>query len=112
MTSCPILNMLHPNIDEGLLRKIIREELSSLQKQSDTTPTSYLLTVGQAAEYVGVQSSTIREWVKRGKLPASKAGKGWRIRRGDLDRSLASKEATVPPEEFATDIIRLERRKR
>src|SRR5947209_3029004 len=44
-----------------------------------------LLSVTQAARSLGVHISTIRRWIKQGKLPAYRVGdKGVRVRSGDL----------------------------
>ena len=39
------------------------------------------LTVEQAAELLQVKSTTIREWLKKGKLPGVKVGRLWRVDR-------------------------------
>lgn len=49
-----------------------------------------LLTVNQAAEMLNVLPSTVREWLKSGKLKGYKAGRVWRIHQEDLDKFLNS----------------------
>ena len=44
-----------------------------------------LLRVPQAAEVVGYTQATITEWCRKGKLPATKHGHHWYIRRQDLE---------------------------
>lgn len=48
------------------------------------------LTVGEAAEYLGVSASTLRNWDRQGKLKASRHPmNGYRLYRcGELDRLL------------------------
>src|ERR671925_1809284 len=55
------------------------------------------LTLGQAAEYLGVAQSTIRKWSDTGRLPAFYTPGGHRrFRRGDLDAFLSSSRGTSP----------------
>jgi excisionase family DNA binding protein len=54
------------------------------------------LTLGQAAEYLGVAQSTIRKWSDTGRLPAFYTPGGHRrFRRGDLDLFLSSSRGTA-----------------
>jgi excisionase family DNA binding protein len=53
------------------------------------------LTLGQAAEYLGVAQSTIRKWSDTGRLPAFYTPGGHRrFRRSDLDAFLSSSRGT------------------
>jgi excisionase family DNA binding protein len=55
------------------------------------------LTLGQAAEYLGVAQSTIRKWSDTGRLPAFYTPGGHRrFRRSDLDAFLSSSRGTGP----------------
>ena len=45
-----------------------------------------LLTTAQTAEYLQLSERTIRQWIKDKKIPASKLGKGWRIKKSDVDK--------------------------
>jgi excisionase family DNA binding protein len=55
------------------------------------------LTLGQAAEYLGVAQSTIRKWSDTGRLPAFYTPGGHRrFRRSDLDAFLSSSRGTPP----------------
>lgn len=67
-----------------------------------------LLSVGEAARAVDVRPGTIRDWIKRGRLNAVRAGRRYRIRRADLQRSLQAPEAgaAVSISEAASEIIR------
>jgi len=44
-----------------------------------------LLTPEEAAERLAIKPRTVRDWLRKGKLPASRSGKLWRIREADLD---------------------------
>lgn len=44
-----------------------------------------LLTVDEVAEFLRVKPSTVYEWAKQGKIPASKVGRLWRFRREDVE---------------------------
>jgi excisionase family DNA binding protein len=47
-----------------------------------------LLTVPQVAEEFQVTSQTIRNWIDSGVVPAIRVGRGFRIKRGDVDELL------------------------
>src|ERR671910_3873477 len=56
------------------------------------------LTLGQAAEYLGVAQSTIRKWSDSGRLPAFYTPGGHRrFRRNDLDAFLSNSRGTPLP---------------
>ena len=47
---------------------------------------SYIfLTPQEVSGLLRVSVQTVRRWIKDGELPAYKVGRGWRIRKGDLD---------------------------
>ena len=60
-----------------------------------------LLTLHQAADLLQIHYQTAREWVRSGKLRASRPGRGWRI---DLDdvRDLLRAGAYQPTPEVAS----------
>jgi excisionase family DNA binding protein len=47
-----------------------------------------LLTVHETAEHLQVKESTIRAWIRQGKLRAIKFGREWRVTVKDLERFL------------------------
>src|SRR5436305_7605628 len=51
-----------------------------------------LLTADEVARELGLQSTTIYQWCREGRLPAIKLGKEWRIRRAALDAFLEQNE--------------------
>ena len=46
---------------------------------------SELLTVDEVADFLRVKPSTVYEWAKQGKIPASKVGRLWRFSRKDVE---------------------------
>ena len=44
-----------------------------------------LLTVLDVASYMGVGQVTVHRWCREGRMPCSKVGKSWRIRRETLE---------------------------
>ena len=48
-----------------------------------------LLTVTQVADEFQVTTQTIRNWIEGGALPAAKIGRGYRVKREDVDTMLA-----------------------
>ena len=51
--------------------------------------------VEEAAEYLGVKPSTIREWIKKTDIPANKIGKQWKFKRSELDAWVKSGESAI-----------------
>ncbi len=49
-----------------------------------------ILTVEEIADYLKVSRTTIWRWCNDGKLDAFKVGRGWRVRRRDLERFMSS----------------------
>lgn len=47
-----------------------------------------LLTIQEVADYLKVSRSTVWRWCNQGKLLAYKAGRGWRVRRSDVEKML------------------------
>lgn len=47
-----------------------------------------LLTVRETAEHLKVKESTIRTWIRHGRLRAIKFGREWRVTMKDLERFL------------------------
>ena len=52
--------------------------------------------IEDAAEYLGVNKDTIRNWIKRDTgIPASRVGKQWRFKRIDLDLWVKSGKSDI-----------------
>lgn len=100
------------NIDD-LIRTVVRDELKPIRddlrrlaEDRDKRRSEYL-TVRNAAELANVHPSTIREWIKSGRLRAG--DKPIRIRPDDLDAAMTSatrSSAVSSPDEQAISILR------
>ncbi len=59
------------------------------------------LSVLEVAEQLGFSDQTIVNWIREGKLPATKIGRRYRIRRSDVDRVVAAHTTASGPGEDA-----------
>lgn len=59
--------------------------------------TPIAIQVPEAAQLVGVPTSTVRYWCASGMLPAVKIGKAWLIRLDTLDRMTRAKTKEEEP---------------
>ena len=71
------------------VRSIVREELPRIIADLAGTTVDELLDTTAAGAIAKVKPSTIRGWIASGRLPAVRAGRTFRIRRGDIIGSLA-----------------------
>lgn len=46
--------------------------------------------IEQAAQYIGVNKDTIRNWIKKGTIPANRVGKLWKFKKSELDEWIKS----------------------
>lgn len=54
------------------------------------------ISIDEAAEYLGVKASTIRDWIKRNKgIPAHKIGKQWKFKYRELDAWIESGKSAI-----------------
>ena len=53
------------------------------------------ISVEEAAEYLGVKPSTIREWIKKTTIPANKIGKQWKFKKSELDEWIKSGKSAI-----------------
>ena len=51
-----------------------------------------LLSVEQAAEYLGVSAYTVRQWARERRIPAIRLGRYWRFRQSSLDAWIQAQE--------------------
>jgi len=56
-----------------------------------------LLTLPEIAQTLGMNPSTVRLWVREGRLPAEKVGRKWMVRRADLEQMLADQPQVGHP---------------
>ena len=54
------------------------------------------ISIEEAAEYLGVKSATIRDWIRKGKgIPAQKIGKQWKFKCSELDEWVKSGKSAI-----------------
>jgi excisionase family DNA binding protein len=53
-----------------------------------------LLSVEQAAEFLGVSAYTVRQWARERRIPAIRLGRYWRFRQSSLDAWIQAHERT------------------
>jgi excisionase family DNA binding protein len=96
------------------VRQVVREELRSflreLRPDGNAGASPELLSVKEAAEEVGVNPATIRNWVHQGRLARYGTGRIWRVRRPELFELLRQAEAgpqsPPSPADEAAEILR------
>ena len=59
-----------------------------------------ILTVPEIAEYLKVSRTTVWRWCNEGKLPAFKAGRGWRVHRSELEKMVGRGLDEFAPKEI------------
>lgn len=74
--------LMAPRAAAGTLPALI----DFLQAAARPAPLPLFLTVDAAAEYTGLPTATIKALLRDEGLPALRTGRGWRIRRSDLDK--------------------------
>jgi excisionase family DNA binding protein len=71
--------------------------MESNNTSTDASPAARLLNVGQAAEYLGVSSASLRKWSNDGLVPTYRTPGGQRrYARDDLDEFIDSMRETSP----------------
>tara|TARA_R110002096_G_scaffold259030_1_gene452549 strand:- start:3275 stop:3709 length:435 start_codon:yes stop_codon:yes gene_type:complete len=85
-----------------LVRDVVREELRvAVRELSQQPQEAPYLNAHQAAEIAGVTAATIRDWVRKGELRGSRAGRLLRIKSSDLESFL---ERALAPVETVQDV--------
>lgn len=46
--------------------------------------------IDEASEYMGVSKETLRNWIKKTDIPASRVGKCWKFKKSELDEWIKS----------------------
>jgi excisionase family DNA binding protein len=73
------------------------EKPDTVQPEQDPLTVGELITLHEAAEYVGLTKETLRNYVRRGRLRARKLGSQWVTTRAAADLYLASRhEENIP----------------
>ena len=78
---------------------LIREWIETAQNLGRPVPEpqSLLLSTPEAAERLGLSEAMVRRYCAQGRLPANKVGKGWAIRRWDVERFAANPRRSGRP---------------
>ena len=64
-----------------------------------------LMTVQEVADYLKVSRTTVWRWCSTGALPACKVGRGWRVRREELERFLTQDvQVSGPPAQSIAEL--------
>jgi len=54
------------------------------------------ISIDEAAEYLGIKTVTLRNWIKKDEnLPAHKIGKLWKFKRSELDAWVQSGQSAI-----------------
>lgn len=53
------------------------------------------ISIDEAAEYLGVKTSTIRTWIKNKGMPAHRVGKLWKFKRSEIDGWIKSGKSAI-----------------
>lgn len=54
------------------------------------------ISTDEAADYLGVKATTIREWIKKDKgIPAHKVGRLWKFKKDELDEWVKSGKSAI-----------------
>ena len=53
------------------------------------------ISIDEAAEYLGIKTVTIRNWIKKEMVPAHKVGKLWKFKRSELDEWVKSGKSAI-----------------
>ena len=51
--------------------------------------------INEAAEHLGLTKDTIRNWIKKGKIPAHRIGKLWKFKLSELDEWVKSGKSAI-----------------
>lgn len=78
-----------------LLRSIVRDEIRNALADARAEPRNAsgadtYLSISKAARFADVAPGTVRTWIRRGRLPAKRAGRVLRISRGELETFLTA----------------------
>lgn len=63
-----------------------------LKQYQDNYEDNYI-SIDEAAEYLGIKTVTLRNWIKKTDIPTRKIGKQWKFKRSELDEWVNSGRA-------------------
>ena len=82
--------------EAGIKRNIQELNVLNFGLKASKVINEKLLTPEQVAERLQVTELTVYGWLRRGRLPALKLGRLWRIRQDDLEAFLEGARAKAP----------------
>lgn len=53
------------------------------------------ISIDEAAEYLGIKTVTLRNWIKKEMVPAHKVGKLWKFKHSELDEWVKSGKSAI-----------------
>ncbi len=53
------------------------------------------ISLNEVAEYLGVAKDTIRNWIKKGLIPAHKIGRQWKFKKAEIDEWVSSGKSAM-----------------
>lgn len=97
---------------EAAVRDLAAEvrSLRAARPEANVVRDAGLLTTEAAAAAAGVTPGTVRDWIRAGRLQASRAGRRLRVRRSALEAFLAGSAAVVDLDGEATRLLASGRR--
>ena len=54
-----------------------------------------IMSLGEAAEYLGLNKRTVYNLVRKGVVPATKIGRQWRVKKENIDRMFKESRKTT-----------------
>jgi len=80
------------SVSEGAILQGKCEMSAKEAKVSRSTMQEMMMTVDELARYLEVDSASISEWAKSGRIPAQKEGSAWKFDRNRIDSWIASEK--------------------
>jgi excisionase family DNA binding protein len=56
-----------------------------------------ILTIREVSDYLRLSRTTVWRWCNEGKLLAFKVGRGWRVRKSDVDKLISQPDVSPTP---------------
>ena len=79
-------------VDGAILQGKCQMEVKSAAKMSPSTLQEALMTVDELAKYLEVDTDSVLDWAKAGKIPTQKEGNSWKFDRAKIDVWIASEK--------------------
>ncbi|MBU0518802.1 helix-turn-helix domain-containing protein [bacterium] len=80
-------------MDDKFLKQVI-EELQAIRQQT-AQPVKEVLSVSEAAVYLSISEYTLREWVRKKRIPHSRVCGQVRFKKSKLDKWIDRNEITI-----------------